>query len=99
MPASGRWPSITHANRPATAGITQNSIDTVAAPWRLIARTYIVMHSVALSSTTAATAATACDGLCTVSGENDASTTTGPMHAAFCSVAVTRKSTPTQNRC
>lgn len=28
MPTSGRWPKISHDNTPATAGITQNSMDT-----------------------------------------------------------------------
>ena len=57
------------------------------------------MHSVAFSRTTAATAAAAFAGEVTFHGDNDASSTTGTMHAAFCSVAVTRKSTPAQNRC
>src|ERR1700756_453050 len=59
----------------------------------------MVMHSVALSSTTAPTATTACPRLWTVTGDSDTSTRTGPTHAAFCSVAVTRKSTSAQNRC
>jgi hypothetical protein len=32
MPMSGRWPSISHDSRPATAGMTANSIATAAAP-------------------------------------------------------------------
>lgn len=57
MPMSTRWPSRSQDNRPATAGMTQNSIATAAAPNVLTERTYSEVHSVALSSTTAATAA------------------------------------------
>ena len=32
IPISGRWPSISHDNTPATAGMTANSIATAAAP-------------------------------------------------------------------
>jgi hypothetical protein len=32
IPTSGRCPSIAHDSKPATAGITQNNIDTAAAP-------------------------------------------------------------------
>jgi len=39
VPMSTRWPSISQDSTPATAGMTQNSIDTAAAPCRLIART------------------------------------------------------------
>jgi hypothetical protein len=64
----------------------------------LIARTYSVMHSVALSSTTAATAPAAFHGSTTVNGMTVASATTGTTATAFCSAAVARKSTPEQNR-
>lgn len=57
------------------------------------------MHSVAFSSTTAATAGAAFPGEGTCHGDDDASSATGTMHAAFCNVAVTRKSTRRQNRC
>jgi hypothetical protein len=76
IPTSGRWPSINHESSPATAGMTANSMATAAAPWLLTARTYIVMQSVALSSTTAATAPAAFQGSVTWNGVTAASTTT-----------------------
>lgn len=64
-----------------------------------MARTYSVMHRVALSSTTAPTAKTAVCKLVTVQGMTAARIATGINDAAFCSAAVARKSTPRQNRC
>lgn len=65
----------------------------------LIARTYSVMHKVALSSTTAATAPPAFHGSATAKGMTLASAATGTSATAFCRAAVARKSTPDQNRC
>lgn len=59
----------------------------------------MVMHSVALSSTTAATARAAFRGEVTCHGDDDASSATGTTHTAFCNVAVTLKSTWRQKRC
>ena len=44
MPTSGRWPSIIHANSPASAGITQNSTD---AERKGIADTYAMLTTLA----------------------------------------------------
>lgn len=98
-PASTRWPSITHDSAPATAGITQKSIDTAAAPCTLMARTYSDTARVALSSTTAAIAAAAWAPLRISKGIVAASAAAGTNATAFCTALAARKSTPPQNRC
>jgi hypothetical protein len=79
--------------------MTANNIATAAAPYMLIARTYSVMHKVALNRTTAATAPAAFHGSVTSNAMIVANAAAGSTATAFCSAAVARKSTPEQNRC
>lgn len=99
MPMSTRWPSRSQDNRPATAGMTQNSIATAAAPNVLTERTYSEVHSVALSSTTAATAAAPFQGSWTALGVRSANAPAGSSPDRFWMVLLTRKSTSAQKRC
>ncbi len=90
VPTSTCSPSSAHDNTPATPGIRQNSIATAAAPCRLMARTYSDTVRVAFTSTTAATAATACAPLWITNGESAASASVGTRATAFCTVLAAR---------
>jgi len=99
VPMSTRWPSISHESTPATAGITQNSIATAAAPCRLIARTYSDTPSVALSRITPATASHAFVASWTTNGVVSMRIIAGTNATAFWTAVEARKSMSAQNRC